>query len=574
MGILSAIERRNATAALDDKWYTPGGYFYGGIGGKTRSGAKVSEFSAMQLAVVWCCIKVIAEDIASLPLHLYKRLPNGGKKRAVDHPLYTLLHDQPNPEMTAFSFRESYAQHILSWGNGYAEKVYGRGLVGRNVVEQLWPITPNRVTPKRDDKKQLVYKITLSNGDSPVVLPKRLILHTPGLGFDGITGYSTIAFFRQCIGLGMALEEYAELYFGNGTHPSAIVTHPNQVKDKAAMREALTEVYGGLGNAHRLMLLEDNMKFEKVGIPNDEAQFLESRKYSNVDIGTRIYRLPPQMYGEYDKASTYASAEQFAIDYVTKTLRAWLVRLEQSYNMNLLAPDERREYFWEHNAEGLLRGDAQSRGEFYQKLFAVGGITPNQVAEIENWNPIGPEGDRRFVPLNMIPLEDAGKDVKKPTTAAEKNSFIYRQRLDNAYRRIFQDASDRIVRKEIKAVRRIAEKHANNGISAAFAEFYSEMPEYIEKQIIPACLSYTEAFLGMEEELNGHKITDFKDKIDNFVHRFVEKYASELAERNLREAQNSKNIEKTLAEWEESRAYWLANEQVNRFSEAINGVIR
>ncbi|MCX6224560.1 MAG: phage portal protein, partial [Bacteroidia bacterium] len=437
MGIIGNLEQRmalGATGALSDSWYLPGGAFYGGVGGgKTKSGSQVSEFNAMQLDIVWCCIKILSEDIASLPLHLYRRLPNGGKERAFDHPLYSILHDSPNPEMTAMSFRESYASHILSWGNGYAEKVYGRNKISKNTIEQLWPITPNRVTVKRNKGeitklplRSLYYHISMSGtGLQDVDLSRENIFHTPGLGFDGVIGYSPIAYFRESIGLGKTYKEYAELYFGNGTHPSAIVTHPNQVKDMKVMRKALADVYSGLGNAHKLMLLEDNMQFQKVGIPNDEAQFIESQKLTNVDIGTRIYRLFPQQYGEYDKSSTYASAEQFSIDYVTKTLRAWLVRLEQSYNMQLLTPEEQVSLFWEHNVEGLLRGDAASRGDFYQKLFAVGGITPNQIAEIENWNPIGPEGDRRFIPLNMIPLDNADDIQRKQANVAE-NQSLYR----------------------------------------------------------------------------------------------------------------------------------------------------
>mgnify|MGYP001289321495 CR=1 FL=1 len=414
MGIMSAIERRNATSGVDDKWYYPGGYFYGSAnGGKTRSGSRVSEFNAIQLEIVWCCIKILSEDIASLPLHLYKRLPNGGKEKATDHPYYSLLHDAPNPEMTAYSFREAYAQHILSWGNGYAEKTYGRGIVGRNTIEQLWPITPNRVTVKRNEKKEIIYQIAMTGGAPSITLSKKNIFHTPGLGYDGIIGYSPIAYFRETIGLGKTYKEYAGLYFGNGTHPSAVVTHPAQVKDKKAMREALSDVYAGLGNSFKLMLLEDNMKYERVTIPNDEAQFLESQKLSNVDIGTRIYRLPPQMYGEYDKASTYASAEQFTIDYVTKTLRAWLVRLEQSYNFSLLTPEERRVYFWEHNVEGLLRGDILSRYQAYVMGKRNGFLNADEVRELENLNPI-PDGKGKeyIIEKNMLALSDLGKEFE------------------------------------------------------------------------------------------------------------------------------------------------------------------
>lgn len=416
---------KRAAGATDDSWYYPGGFFYGGVGQKTKSGTAVSEFSAMQLSVVWACIKIIAEDTASLPLHLYRRRKGGGKDRAWADDRYSLLHDSPNSEMTAMSFRETFASHLLSWGNGYAEKEQTGGRV--NKIVALWPITPNRVEVKRDDKKRIIYKVSmdsmgnLSGSFLPnVTLQKEQVLHCPGLSFNGLYGYSPISAAREAIGLGMALQEFGSRYFGDGVHPTGIIEHPNAVKDVKAMREGLNAAYAGLDKAHRLMLLEDGMKFNPITIKADEAQFLESRKFQNIDIGTRIYRLPPQMYGEYDKASTYASAEQFAIDYVTKTLRAWLVRLEQAYNMALLDSSERGVYFWEHNVEGLLRGDIKARYEAYVLGKRNGFLNADEIRGWENLNPIpGGKGQEYIVEKNMIGLDDLGKDVKPAVPANE-----------------------------------------------------------------------------------------------------------------------------------------------------------
>jgi len=416
VGSISNMEKRMAagTAGLADSWYTggPGSPFYGGTGGiKTKSGSSISEFSAMQLSVVWCCVKILAEDSASLPLHLYRRRKGGGKDRAWADDRYSLLHDRPNPEMTAMTFREAYAAHLLSWGNGYAEIERTGGRINKPVA--IWPITPNRVTVKRNEKKQIVYNVTMAGTSLPsVTLPKEKTLHTPGLSFNGLIGYSPIAAAREAMGLGKTLEEFGATYFQNGIRPSFVISSTTPLKDPKARREALEEVYGGLGRAHRIMLLEEAEKIEKIGIPNDEAQFLETRKFQNVDIGTRIYRLPPQMYGEYDKASTYASAEQFAIDYVTKTLRAWLVRLEQSYNMALLDPSEYGVYFWEHNVEGLLRGDILSRFQAHVMGKRNGFLNADEIRDIENLNPIpGGLGQEYIVEKNMIGLGDLGADV-------------------------------------------------------------------------------------------------------------------------------------------------------------------
>lgn len=421
MGIMANLEKRTAASATDDSWYYPGGsgsFFYGGKGIKTKSGASISEMNAMQLSVVWCCIKVLSEDSASLPLHLYRRRKGGGKDRAWADDRYYLMHDQPNPEMTAMSFREAYASHLLSWGNGYAEIEKSGGRINKPVA--LWPITPNRVTVKRDEKRKIIYQISMNGtGLSGVVLPKEKTLHTPGLSFDGLVGYSPIAAAREAMGLGKTLEEFGSSYFENGIRPSFIVSSVNAIKNPKARREALEEVYGGLGKAHRVMLLEEAEKIEKIGIPNNEAQFLETRKFQNVDIGTRIYRLHPHMYGEFDKAVGFNSAEQFAIDYATKTLRAWLVRLEQSYNMALLDPSERGVYFFEHNIEGLLRGDIVARYTAYVMGKRNGFLNADEIRDQENLNPI-PDGlgKEYIVEKNMIGLGDLGQDLtqKQPPT--------------------------------------------------------------------------------------------------------------------------------------------------------------
>lgn len=417
MGSIANMEKRMALGAIDDKWYTPGGSFYGGIGPQTKSGTAVSEFSAMQLAVVWACIKILSEDSASLPLDLFRRRKSGpGKDKATDDDRYFIMHDHWNPEMSAMTGRETFASHLISWGNGYAEREKAGGKINRLMA--LWPITPNRVTVKRDEKRRLTYHVSMAGTSLPnVILPREKILHTPGLSWNGLIGYSPIGAAREAIGLGMALQEYSERYFGDGLHPGAVITHEHPMKDPKAFREAANEVYGGLGKAHRLMLLEEGMKIDRIGIDNKDSQFLESKQYSNVDIGTRIFRLPPQMYGEFDKASTYASAEQFSLDYVTKTLRPWLVRLEQSYNMALLAPSEWGEYFFEHNMEGLIRGDMAARYAAYVLGKRNGFLNADEIRDKENYNPI-PDGlgQEYIIEKNMTGLSDLGMELTPEAT--------------------------------------------------------------------------------------------------------------------------------------------------------------
>lgn len=387
MSLVGKLQQRNME--LSDQWYYPGGSFFGGSTSyTTKSGTLVSEFNAMQLAVVWACIKILSEDSASLPLHLYKRRKSGGQDKAVDDYRYWLLHDQPNPEMTAFTFREASMAHLLSWGNWYSEQERTGGKINR--IKYLWPMMPNRTTPKRNDKWEIIYEYVLPKTSEKITLPREKVLHIPGLGFNGLMGYSVIQAHRETIGLGMAYGEFDENFFGNGMHPGIVVKHPGKLSATGSenLRHSLTDKYSGLGKMHKLMVLEENMELQQLTIPLRDAQFLELKKYNNVDIGTRIYRLPPQMYGEYDKSSTYASAEQFAIDYVTKTLRSWLVRLEQGYNMALLDPSERETYYWEHNVEGLLRGDIASRYAAYAIGKINGWLNGDEIREKENLNPM------------------------------------------------------------------------------------------------------------------------------------------------------------------------------------------
>lgn len=398
MSIFGRLERR--TRELDDKWYYPGGSMFGGATGPlTKSGTSVHEFNAMQLAVVWACIKILSEDSASLPLHLYKRRKSGGQDKATDDYRYWLLHDQPNPEMSAMSYREASMGHLVSWGNWYSEIERTGGRINR--IKNLWPLLPNRTTPKRDDKWKIIYEYTVPKTSEKITLPKEKVLHVPGLGFNGLMGYSVIQAHRETIGLGMAYTEFDENFFGNGMHPGIVVKHPGKLSPQGSenLRQALTEKYASLGKMHKLMILEEDMEVQQLTIPLKDAQFLELKKYNNIDIGTRIYRIPPQMYGEYDKASTYASAEQFFIDYVTKTLRSWLVRLEQAFNMTLLDPSERETYYWEHNAEGLLRGDIASRYAAYAIGKINGWLSADDIREKENFNPL-PDGQGQVYMVN------------------------------------------------------------------------------------------------------------------------------------------------------------------------------
>jgi HK97 family phage portal protein len=321
-----------------------------------------------------------------------------GKKQATDKTLYRILHDKPNPFLSAMQFRETMMAHILTWGNGYAEIV--RSAIGD--VVQLWPITPDRVRIDWEDS-QPVYYIRVDTKEIPLHRDK--ILHISGLGFDGVQGYSVISMARQAIGLGMAMEEFGARYFGAGTHPGAIVSHPGKLSAQAHdnLKVDLQTKYAGLGQSHRLLLLEEGMKLENLGIPPEDSQFLESRTFQIPEIA-RWFNLPPHKLKDLTKSS-FNNIESEQISFVTDSILPWLVRCEQAYNMQLLSENEqyRQRLYFKHNVEGLLRGNSVDRAMFYKEMFYIGAMSPNDIRAKEDLDPID-GGDEYFVPVNMIPL--------------------------------------------------------------------------------------------------------------------------------------------------------------------------
>ena len=253
-----------------------------------------------------------------------------------DHPLYTLLHDEPNPEMISFVFRETLMSHLLIWGNAYAQIIRN----GKGEVLSLYPLLPNKMSVERDSNGVLYYVYSRYTDENPnmkkmggIILRQEDVLHIPGLGFDGVVGYSPIALEKSAIGLGIAAEEYGSKFFSNGARPSGILVHPNTVKDPSALRASWNAAFTGSANAGKVAVLEENMHFEPLTMPNNEAQFLETRKFQVNEI-CRIFRVPPHMIGDLDRA-TFSNIEHQSISFAVHTIRPWLVRIEQAMNRAL-----------------------------------------------------------------------------------------------------------------------------------------------------------------------------------------------------------------------------------------------
>lgn len=378
--------------------------------GSTTSGKSVTERTAMQMTAVYSCVRILAEAVAGLPLHLYRYNKDGGKERAVNHPLYLLLHDEPNPEMTSFVFRETLMTHLLLWGNAYAQIIRN----GKNEVIGLYPLMPNKMTVDRDANGQIYYSYQRSSDEantmsgSIVTLKQEDVLHIAGLGFDGLVGYSPIAMAKNAIGMAIACEEYGAKFFANGATPGGILEHPGTIKDPQRVRDSWNSAFGGSSNANKVAVLEEGMKYTPISISPEQAQFLETRKFQINEIA-RIFRVPPHMVGDLEKSS-FSNIEQQSLEFVKYTLEPWIVRWEQSMMRSLLSQDEKSKYFIKFNLEGLLRGDYQSRMNGYAIGRQNGWMSANDIRELENLDRISADegGDLYLINGNMLPLKHAG----------------------------------------------------------------------------------------------------------------------------------------------------------------------
>ena len=354
--------------------------FLRGGGLETASGAFVNAESAMRVATVYACVRVLAEGSAQLPLIVYRRT-DGGKERATDHWAYTLLHDNPNPWQTSYEFREMLGAHAALSGNGYAIKT-----VVRDEVRELLPIPTERVTVKQDpETRRVSYEVTWPDGRM-VPVPAERMFHLPALSFNGVTGLSPISYQREAFGSAQQLALQSSRFFKHGAMIGGTLEHPGQLKEDAAkrLRESFDELYAGASNAHKTILLEEGMKFTPTAMTAKDAQFLETRKYSRNEIAS-IFRVPPHMIGDLERA-TFSNIEHQGLEFVTYTLGPWLARWEQRVTKSLIPETERDSIFAEHLVDGLLRGDTQARFQAYQTAVSSGWMSRNEVRERENLN--------------------------------------------------------------------------------------------------------------------------------------------------------------------------------------------
>jgi HK97 family phage portal protein len=465
MGIIgNLIERRYGLADLDKSMDE----VLSGI--PTATGLAVSESTALHYSAVYACVSLLSETVASLPFILYRRLQPRGKERATDNPLYTVLHDRPNLEMIPASFYGALQGHIETWGNAFAEIDWD---MATGQVRALWPLRPDKMKVGRFNG-EIIYVYRLPDG-TEAKLPGYRVLQIPGFGFDGMLGYSPVHLAREAIALGLATEEYGARFFGNGSNPGGVLEHPGTMKPGTAeqLRTQWNEMHQGLSNQHRIAILEGGMKWHQVGIPPEDAQFLQTRVYQLREVA-RWYRVPPHLIGDLERA-TFSNIEHMGIEFLQYTMRIRLTRWAQSVALKMLGPAEQKNYFAEHLVDALLQGDTQARFTAYATARQWGWMSANDIREKENQNPIE-GGDEYLVPLNMVPASKIGQEPAQPEPDADS---------DNARRSVLEAVIRRIAERERQNILRAARKYDTDSFTAWLNDFYRDFPDYILQQVEP-----------------------------------------------------------------------------------------
>jgi HK97 family phage portal protein len=596
MNIFQNIAKRMSTLANPDQYLKD--YFSGGISSAT--GVSVNEKTSLNLSVVYACVRVISESIASLPFIVYERVERG-KKRSTNHYLYDILHNQPNPDMSAFTYKELMVAQLLLWGNHYSQKIYG--LDGR--LKYLYPLLPEKM---RVERKNGVNIYIYTTEKEEVVLSPYEVFHIPGFGFDGLVGKSVISMARESIGLGLALEEFGARYFSNNTHVGAVVEHPRKLDSTSYdnLKSALNEKYTGLGKTHKLLILEDGLKYTKTAVQANDAQFIESRRFQIEEIAGRIFRVQLHLIGELSHA-TFSNIEHQGIEFVTYTLMPWLKRIEQAVQIDLFDYSNRQTYFAEHLVNSLLRGDIQTRYNAYAQARQNGWMSANDIRELENMNPIE-AGDIYLVPLNMVDAKDVGqnsnrssigydaankrfinldstqmyeanldetrevpvmqKSLSETIETRSKRGAVSRLKIAQSFNPLITDAVNRILKSErsdiIKAAKSIFNSRDSRDLNEFLNQYYEENAEYIRKRTRPVMQSLGElisAAAAKEIKFDGDISANLQRFMDSHNELFAKGYST-ISKATLRKAVEQATMNETdplevlnaqFDKWEESR---------------------
>ena len=513
MGFFPTIKEMRSSLATPEKWLVD--WFKGGV--ETKSGISVNENTAVNFSAVFNAVTIISGTIMQLPFILYKKDKNGVRERATEHPLYDLMHRKVNKRMTASFFRQTMQAHLVLWGNAYAQIIYGKD--GR--VKELWPLRPGKMKVELVNNEPK-YPYQRDNGGD-YVFGEGEILHLAGLGYDGVMGYSVVQLARETIGLGMAMDEYQARFYGSGTHPGIVVKHPGKLSNETHqhLQKSLSDKYSGLGNSHKLMVLEDGMEPFKLDMPLADAEFIASKRHTVEDIA-RWFNLPVHMLKDLERA-TNNNIEHQSIEFTRFNMAPWFTLWQDQCGMVLISESEQKTHWFEFILDALLRADTQTRYEAESKAVSGSIMTPNEVRKLENLPPIE-GGDRLFVAVNLMPIDQAGQNILKADTAKRVNALI---------QGLYTDAFGRMTRAEVNGINKLENKDTITVIT----DFYDSKRDYFEKVLNPVIEFHFKA----NNDINA----DAKLLTRIIIERYIEDSKQELFD--------NRDIKNLFESWEKTK---------------------
>lgn len=620
MGLFSTAFRVHPSNVSEKAW-EKGGFLLGGS--PSYTGKNVTEESALEFTAVWSAVTQLSQDIAALPLHLYKRMQPRGKRRWTQSSLYHLMHMQPNPEMTSMVYRERGMRDALLWGNSYSEIVENEA----GVVAALWPLDPDGMLPKRVHG-ELFYFYEDPEGKI-AIFTSRQILHVPGFG-NGIVGYNPVNKGKQAIAIGQAIEEFSGRFFGQGAKPGAVLEHPEVLDNEGRqnLKDTWYLAHGGLSESHRIAVLEEGMKLKEYGVDPEKAQMLLSKEFSVVEVA-RIFNIPPHRLKDLTRA-TFSNIEHSDLEYAKYSLNPWLVRFEQTYTTKLLTPKQQKNLFYEHSLDALLRGDLLSRYQAYASGIQNGILSPNDAREIENKNPYE-GGNEYFIQLNMQNVKDVGleeivdedlsteppegersfenddefdefndlencecgcedesKHIEKRKEEKRLKSIQGIRRIKRSFLKPLKKVAQEVVNKETQAVKRAVKKYIadvedrteERGVSGFrkwMDSFYDTHAGFVEQKFKPILNTYQEMVMREAGSIIGVEIGAgdlerfFEETVKSFVTRYIgsshgqlESIVSKMSAEDLELMATAINTR--MDEWFVKRADKLAKDESVRFA--------
>lgn len=455
-----------------------------------KGGMWVDHETALCVAAVFAAVRYVSESVASLPWELRQRKRGGGSEQALTHPTYKLIHTRPNPEMSSFDWRVLMIAWANLWGNAYSE--IERDAMGRVVA--LWPISPDRVEIKRNEGR-LYYLVRQLNSETIGIDPWNMF-HIRGMGGDGMQGYSVVALAARSIGTGLAADEFSASFYENSAITSGALKHPKELGEKGytRLKEDFQKKHAGPAKAWTPMILEEGMEWQSMTMPLKDAQFLESRKFTVTEIA-RWFRVPPHKIGDLERA-TFSNIEEQNIDVVQDTLIPWAKRLELEADYKLVSPKSHGQFFSKVNVNGLLRGDSQARSTYYQQMRNLGVMNANEIRNLEDMNPIGPDGNKYVMQGQYTTLEKIGKEPEPPPPQLlpqPEEDEEEEKSPKAAWKPVFLDALTRIKNRRDRRVEDARKGMDDEKFDEWVEKSWNEHAQYIISTLRPIVIGYAQA---------------------------------------------------------------------------------